>query len=81
MFRTPKVSDEQTSMYTIWNLNPFQVIQIMLARIPEDLRPAVIEILTEPKLTSSQRRTMLLKKGLFKSTVDELEALDSKGAE
>lgn len=51
----------------------------MLTRIPEDLRSATIEILTEPKLTASQRRTMLLKKGLYKSTVDELEALDSKG--
>jgi translation initiation factor 2-alpha kinase 4 len=55
------------------------VIQIALARIPEDLRPAAIEILTEPKITSAQRRLMLLKKGLLKSTVDELEVLDSKG--
>jgi hypothetical protein len=39
----------------------------------------VIETLTEPKLSAPQRRTMLLKKGLLKSTVDELEVLDGKG--
>lgn len=41
----------------------------------------VIETLTEPKLSASQRRTMLLKKGLLKSMVDELEVLDGKGKE
>ena len=39
----------------------------------------MIETLTEPKLSAPQRRTMLLKKGLRKSAVDELEVLDGKG--
>ena len=41
----------------------------------------MIETLTEPKLSAPQRRTMLLKRGLRKSAVDELEVLDGKGKE
>ena len=39
----------------------------------------MIETLTGPKLSTPQRRTLLLQKGLLKSTVDELEVLDGKG--
>lgn len=47
----------------------------------KELHPFVLETLTEPKLSGPLRRTMLLKKGLLKSTVDELEVLDGKGEE
>lgn len=55
------------------------VAEAVLGRIDKELHPFIIETLTEPKLSAPQRRTMLLKKGLRKSAVDELEVLDGKG--
>lgn len=57
------------------------VAEVVLARIDKELHSFVIETLTEPKLSAPQRRTMLLKRGLRKSAVDELEVLDGKGKE
>ena len=57
----------------------FQVIELALTRVPHDIRDSVIEIITQSKSTWSQKRAMLLKKGLLRSTVDELEILCDTG--
>lgn len=59
--------------------NCYQVIELALSRVPHDIRASVIEIITQAKSTWSQKRAMLLKKGLLRSTVDELEILCDTG--
>jgi len=49
-----------------------------LGRVPHDIRDPVIEIL-QAKSTWAQKRAMLLKKGLLRSAVDELEILCDTG--
>ncbi|KAJ7101250.1 kinase-like domain-containing protein [Mycena belliarum] len=51
------------------------IVRIILDRIPADLRPAILEIIGNSKSSTSQKRALLLKKGLLRSTADELEAL------
>jgi len=51
------------------------VVDLALSRIPEELRSSVIEIINQSKSTAPQKRASLLKKGLLRSTTDELEAL------
>ncbi|KDQ55313.1 hypothetical protein JAAARDRAFT_37347 [Jaapia argillacea MUCL 33604] len=43
--------------------------------VSEDARQDVIDIITQTKSSSSQKRALLLKKGLLRSTADELEIL------
>src|SRR6267154_3654869 len=57
----------------------YQVIEMALSRIPHDIRESVIEIIMQAKSTWAQKRAMLLKKGLLRSTVDELEILCDTG--
>ncbi|KAH9994612.1 hypothetical protein BJV77DRAFT_1059858 [Russula vinacea] len=52
-----------------------KVIELALSRVPHDIRDSVIEIITQAKSSWAQKRAMLLKKGLLRSTVDELEIL------
>ncbi|KAG1724557.1 kinase-like domain-containing protein [Suillus lakei] len=52
-----------------------KIVDLALNRIPEELRSSVIEIINQSKSTASQKRVSLLKKGLLRSTTDELEAL------
>lgn len=49
------------------------VVELALSRVPEDLRPSVMDIMNQSKSSSSQKRAALLKKGLLRSTADELE--------
>ncbi|KAJ7702683.1 kinase-like domain-containing protein [Mycena rosella] len=51
------------------------IVRIVLDRIPATLRPSILEIISHSKSTPSQKRALLLKKGLLRSTADELEAL------
>ncbi|KDQ25175.1 hypothetical protein PLEOSDRAFT_1066383 [Pleurotus ostreatus PC15] len=51
------------------------IVTHVLERIPTPHRTSVLEIINQPKSTPSQRRAALLKKGLLRSVVDELEAL------
>ena len=44
-------------------------------RVPLDIRQAVHEIVYPSKSTAAQKRTALLKKGLLRTTIDELEIL------
>ena len=46
-----------------------------MSRVPEDLRDAVVEIILGSKTTLYQKRSSLLKKGLSRNVVDELELL------
>ena len=55
------------------------VVDLALNRIANELRPAVIEIISQTKSSPSQRRALLLKKGLLRSTADELEVLSEVG--
>jgi len=50
-----------------------------LSRVPQDIRDSVLEIITQAKSSWAQKRAMLLKKGLLRSTVDELEVLSDIG--
>jgi hypothetical protein len=58
----------------------FSVAEVVLGCIDKELHSFVIETLTAPRLSTLQRKTLLLKKGLPKSTVDALEVLDGKGS-
>ncbi|KAJ7186042.1 hypothetical protein C8R46DRAFT_937688 [Mycena filopes] len=51
------------------------IVRIVLERIPSTLRPAILEIISNSKSSTSQKRALLLKKGLLRSTADELEAV------
>lgn len=57
----------------------YLVVDLALNRIPSDLRPSVVEIISQPKSSPSQKRALLLKKGLLRSTADELEVLAEVG--
>jgi translation initiation factor 2-alpha kinase 4 len=57
----------------------YQVIELALSRVPHDIRDSVIEIIMQAKSSWAQKRAMLLKKGLLRSTVDELEILSETG--
>ncbi|KAF8959858.1 kinase-like domain-containing protein [Flammula alnicola] len=53
-----------------------KLVEIAMNRVPADIRSAVVDILLHPsKSSASQKRTLLLKKGLLRSTADELEIL------
>ncbi|KAJ6497813.1 kinase-like domain-containing protein [Mycena sanguinolenta] len=51
------------------------IVRIVFERIPSAVRPSVLEIINHSKSSPSQKRALLLKKGLLRSTADELEAL------
>ncbi|KAG6888787.1 hypothetical protein C0992_007517 [Termitomyces sp. T32_za158] len=51
------------------------IVELILNRLPAGQRHAVTDILTQPKSTVSQKRALLLKRGLLRSTADELELL------
>ncbi|KAI6125176.1 kinase-like domain-containing protein [Pisolithus croceorrhizus] len=52
-----------------------RIVELALSRIPEELRASVIDIINQSKSSASQKRASLLKKGLLRSTADELEIL------
>jgi len=56
-----------------------RVVELALSRVPQDIRGSVLEIITQAKSSWAQKRAMLLKKGLLRSTVDELEVLSDIG--
>ncbi|KAJ7749951.1 hypothetical protein B0H16DRAFT_1675473 [Mycena metata] len=51
------------------------IVRTVFERIPSTLRPSILEIIGNAKSSASQKRALLLKKGLLRSTADELEAL------
>ncbi|KAJ7070074.1 hypothetical protein C8F01DRAFT_1115157 [Mycena amicta] len=51
------------------------IVKIILDRIPRELRASVQDILAHSKSSASQKRALMLKKGLLRSTADELEVV------
>lgn len=52
-----------------------KLIETVLTRLPSGQRDAVVDIMSQSKSSLSQKRALLLKKGLLRSTADELEVL------
>ncbi|PPQ64064.1 hypothetical protein CVT24_008877 [Panaeolus cyanescens] len=52
-----------------------KVTELALNRVPAEIRDAVLDIIDQAKSTVSQKRQLLIKKGLLRSTVEELEIL------
>ncbi|KAF9445879.1 Serine/threonine-protein kinase [Macrolepiota fuliginosa MF-IS2] len=52
-----------------------KIIELTLNRIPDVHRSSVVEIINQTKSSPSQKRALLLRKGLLRSTTDELEIL------
>jgi hypothetical protein len=61
------------------SLNKLPVVELALNRIPVAQRSAIIDIIGQSKSSSSQKRALLLRKGLLRSTADELETLADTG--
>ena len=51
------------------------VVEIVMNRIPSDARDGVIETIQLPKSTPAQKRALLTKKNLLRTTIDEVELL------
>nr|GAT55219.1 predicted protein [Mycena chlorophos] len=51
------------------------IVKVILERIPADLRVSVQDILAHSKSSNSQKRALMLKKGLLRSIADELEVV------
>ena len=62
-----------------WGLNVIAVVQLVMSRLPTGQRGAVIDIMGQAKTVQSQKRALLLKRGLLRSTADELELLAEIG--
>ncbi|KAF8345771.1 kinase-like domain-containing protein [Amanita rubescens] len=58
-----------------------KIIELALSHLPPGQRSGVIDILNQSKSSVSQKRALLLKKGLLRSTADELEILSDKDDE
>ncbi|KAF8920390.1 hypothetical protein CPB85DRAFT_1429191 [Mucidula mucida] len=61
--------------YEIFMSHSF-IIETILSRLPAAQQTAVIDVMNQSKSSMPQKRASLLKKGLLRSTVDELEVLN-----
>ncbi|KAH9923827.1 uncharacterized protein B0H18DRAFT_1013542 [Fomitopsis serialis] len=52
-----------------------RILDVALDRVPSDVRDAVMDILDQTKSSQSQKRSMLLRKGISRNVADELELL------
>jgi translation initiation factor 2-alpha kinase 4 len=55
------------------------VVDLVINRLPSGQRSAVIDIMSQTRTLHSQKRALLLKRGLLRSTADELELLAETG--
>ena len=55
------------------------VVELTMNRVPAGQRDAVVEIISQSKSLPTQKRALLLKKGLLRSTAEELEILSESG--
>ena len=55
------------------------VVEIAMKRVTADARSSVTEIILQSKSTPAQKRALLLKKGIPRTAVDELEILSEVG--
>ncbi|KAG5641706.1 hypothetical protein DXG03_004410 [Asterophora parasitica] len=51
------------------------IVDVVLSRLPSGQKNAILDILSQSKSSLSQKRALLLKRGLLRSTADELEIL------
>jgi hypothetical protein len=82
MIFTYRIHEVEFDLIFVSSLNDLHlclVVDLALNRIPNDLRPAVIDIMNQSKSSPSQKRALLLKIGLLRSTTDELEVLAEVG--
>jgi translation initiation factor 2-alpha kinase 4 len=54
-------------------------VDLVLCRLPIGQRSAVVDVVSQTKTSLSQKRALLLKRGLLRSTADELELLGEIG--
>ncbi|KAF9482948.1 hypothetical protein BDN70DRAFT_828321 [Pholiota conissans] len=52
-----------------------KIVEIVMQRIPADARQAVVDLVHSSKSSAVQKRAVLVKKGLSRNTIDELELL------
>ncbi|KIY47671.1 kinase-like protein [Fistulina hepatica ATCC 64428] len=52
-----------------------KIVEIALAKVPEDHRSSILDVLRQQKSSPSQKRASLLKKGVSRAIADELEIL------
>ncbi|KAJ2913179.1 hypothetical protein MD484_g7237, partial [Candolleomyces efflorescens] len=52
------------------------IVEVALGRVSAEQRGAIVEILTQSKTSLVHKRTLLMKKGLPRSVVDDLEVLN-----
>lgn len=57
----------------------FIVVDIAMNRVSPGHRSIIVDVLSQQKSSVSQKRALLLKKGILRSTVDELEILADIG--
>ncbi|KAH8096907.1 hypothetical protein BXZ70DRAFT_945142 [Cristinia sonorae] len=62
------------SSYEIY-ISHSKIYDIAMGRVSPDLRSEVIKVLDQSKSSQSQKRSILLRKGVPRATVDELEVL------
>jgi translation initiation factor 2-alpha kinase 4 len=56
------------------------VVELTMSRVPAGQRDAVVEIISQSsKSLPTQKRALLLKRGLLRSTAEELEILSETG--
>lgn len=55
------------------------VVSVVVERIPASQRTAVLDVIQHTKSSSSQKKANLLKKGLPRSLIDELDVLTDAG--
>jgi translation initiation factor 2-alpha kinase 4 len=55
------------------------VVDAALKRVPDQLRPAVLDIMSQSKSSPSQKRALLVKKTVPRGVVDELELFADAG--
>ncbi|KAA1478685.1 Serine/threonine-protein kinase [Dentipellis sp. KUC8613] len=53
-----------------------KIVDLALERIPSELRDFVVDTLSQTRSSWAQKRSLLLKRGLLRSTVDELEVME-----
>lgn len=61
------------------HLCPPSVLDLAMERVAADLRAQVIDVLNQTKSSQSQKRANLLRKGIPRNVVDELEVLTEIG--
>ncbi|KAK0199520.1 kinase-like domain-containing protein [Desarmillaria ectypa] len=63
-----------SQMYEI-HVSHSNIVDVVFSRLPAAHKSTIVEIVNQPKSSTSQKRALFLKMGLLRSTADELEVL------